>query len=396
MKKAIALSADYGYIRQLTTTVKSILYHNRNCDLYIINNDIPQEWFYNINRQIQALNSQLIDLKIDSHMFDDEASTHDHINNLTYGRLLIPQLIKANRVLYIDSDAVVNDDLTPLFKLEMGNHHIAAVHDVFYDIFNAGVLLFNNQLIRQDPDIVHKYLQDGQNQDLTDADQSVLNDFYNHKYLELPIKYNYVVGYDSFVFYSPHMSPNYDHIMNISERPVIIHYASIDKPWLTTSSGRMRDRWWQYANLDWYQIVMRLPLPNDAKPYQASVLTFTDSDNLLHLKELVQALPQIRFRIAAWTKVSPQLLKMISYPNVELAPTIAGQLLNEWLRDACAYLDINAGNKEFQFMKQMNQAGKPVLSFSGVVDNSDHLTDQLIFEDHDVQGMIKQIQECAK
>ena len=39
------LSGDYDYINQIETTVKSIIYHHHRAKIYIINKDIPQEWF---------------------------------------------------------------------------------------------------------------------------------------------------------------------------------------------------------------------------------------------------------------------------------------------------------------------------------------------------------------
>ena len=37
----IALVGDYGYINQIETTIKSIIYHNHDCKIYVINPDIP-------------------------------------------------------------------------------------------------------------------------------------------------------------------------------------------------------------------------------------------------------------------------------------------------------------------------------------------------------------------
>ena len=42
-KQVFALSGDYGYINQIETTAKSILYHNSGAEIYVINKDIPQE-----------------------------------------------------------------------------------------------------------------------------------------------------------------------------------------------------------------------------------------------------------------------------------------------------------------------------------------------------------------
>ena len=43
-KKVFVLAGDYGYIRQIETTLKSICYHNSDVKVYIFNQDIPQEW----------------------------------------------------------------------------------------------------------------------------------------------------------------------------------------------------------------------------------------------------------------------------------------------------------------------------------------------------------------
>ena len=47
-KKVFVLAGDYGYIRQIETTLKSICYHNSDVKVYIFNQDIPQEWFVSV------------------------------------------------------------------------------------------------------------------------------------------------------------------------------------------------------------------------------------------------------------------------------------------------------------------------------------------------------------
>ena len=129
--KAFALSADYGYINPLEAAVKSILYHNHNSKIYIINKDIPQEWFSNINNRISKINSKIINLKLDDNMLSDEHVSQPQINEMSYGRIMIPDLIDEERVLYLDSDIVVNNNLDDLFNLDMGSHPIAAVTSTF-------------------------------------------------------------------------------------------------------------------------------------------------------------------------------------------------------------------------------------------------------------------------
>ena len=51
MRKSIALAADNAYLIPLETTIKSVLYHNRDVDFYILNSDIAPEWFKTIGKE---------------------------------------------------------------------------------------------------------------------------------------------------------------------------------------------------------------------------------------------------------------------------------------------------------------------------------------------------------
>lgn len=48
MEKVVAISTDQNYLVPVETLVKSIAYNNREVKIYVINEDIPQEWFFNL------------------------------------------------------------------------------------------------------------------------------------------------------------------------------------------------------------------------------------------------------------------------------------------------------------------------------------------------------------
>ena len=47
---AIVLIANQAYTEQLTVTMKSIMYHNKSVDFYIINQGIMTDWFRKVRR----------------------------------------------------------------------------------------------------------------------------------------------------------------------------------------------------------------------------------------------------------------------------------------------------------------------------------------------------------
>lgn len=44
--KSIVLAGDYGYIRQIETTIKSLCCYHEDLLIYVFNQDIPQEWIH--------------------------------------------------------------------------------------------------------------------------------------------------------------------------------------------------------------------------------------------------------------------------------------------------------------------------------------------------------------
>lgn len=70
-------------------------------------------------------------------------------------------------------------------------------------------------------------------------------------------------------------------------------------------------------------------------------LICTNSDNIEHCEEIIKALPQMHFHIAALTEMSSKLMGMGKYDNVSLYPGVKTGILDE-LFDTCDfYFDIN-------------------------------------------------------
>ena len=66
------LAGDYGYIRYIETTLKSICYHHKDCKIYIMNQDIPQEWFIGIRKRLKRRNNELVDIKLTGDIISKE------------------------------------------------------------------------------------------------------------------------------------------------------------------------------------------------------------------------------------------------------------------------------------------------------------------------------------
>jgi len=148
------------------------------------------------------------------------------------------------RVLYLDSDTIVIDDLGPLFDLDFKGHLIAAVDDFMKEIphnikrceslglkfgqyFNSGVILFNwtadasEKLFAKTRKVIIS-------RKLRIPDQDALNEVVANRWLRLPVGWN---------FGSPFHS-------RLSLNPKIVHFTGGGKgrkPWEAASIGLHKD-----------------------------------------------------------------------------------------------------------------------------------------------------------
>ena len=364
MRKTIVLVADNAYLIPLETTIKSVLYHNKDVDFYILNNDIAPEWFKLLGKKMEVVNSTIKNIYIDKEIFEGY-KTGPHINYATYFRFFAPEVVDADRILYIDSDLIVTGDLSPLFEIDFQGYSIGAVDDYYaYEGrtsgFNAGVLLMNvakwkeysivNNLLElaaEKHSIVHL------------ADQSILNIYFENNWLELDKTYNYMVGVDI-----SNLIQKYERLED--SLPVVVHFASHDKPWNTYSISRLRELWWTYRDLDWSEIAFQrsnlnyFERSNQSKK-QAMLVTW--SADVKHLEYLLQQLPDWHFHVAAPVYCNKDLTKLSVYSNMTLYQSVLHQRIDWLLDDSSIYLDINMGEEVLNVVKRARERGMKVFAF---------------------------------
>lgn len=391
----IALVGDYGYINQIETTIKSIIYHNHDCKIYVINPDIPQEWFFLANQRLAIIHCKIIDKKILPKTLAREFAFLDQVSVVAYAKFLLPRLLSDSRVLYLDSDVIVNNSLTQLFYQDLQGHPLAAVED--YDEhnghFNSGVLLLDLDHLRRIPNFVSQALKLGQDRSLKNADQDVFNHFFKDDYLALPLADNYQIGMDSIAYYhskiKPYLLPKLDSVT----QPVITHFLTNHKPWKDFSSGRLRELWWQYYGLSWEDAVYNRPLPLTQPNLYKRFFTFLMTEETGRLVDLAKACPQYEFNVATWVPVGPKIHKLLQYPNIHVYEHIVGRQIEELVKHCDAYLDVDCPVKEHHVLKQFAQHQTPFLAFANVADHYHHYPNYRVFDDDDLQGFIDALKQ---
>ncbi|CAI3417088.1 Glycosyltransferase GlyE [Enterococcus cecorum] len=154
----------------------------------------------------------------------------------------MPRLIKSDRILYLDSDIIVNGDLNPFLELEIAEPYaLAMTLDIKYmEAYSSGVILIDRarwqqyQLEEACRQIIRQEIQ------ITNGDQTVINLACRDYVQELPTYYNNQVGYDMISSYG-RMKPPFEELLD--DQALITHFLTPDKPWNLLSFGRQRELW---------------------------------------------------------------------------------------------------------------------------------------------------------
>ena len=362
---AIVLIADQAYTEQLTVTMKSIMYHNKSVDFYIINQGIMPDWFRKMRRIVRNLGGELYNIPFDMGLISDEWRTQNHISPIAYAKYFIPRLVDRERVLYLDTDIIVNGSLTSFFLTDLKGFPVAAVRDVDGS-FNTGVMLIDN-LQWKELSVSDKCLElsEGEKSEHWElehfnGDQTILNSVFQDNWLELDKRFNVQVGHDIVAFYS-----NWQEHFCMKDSPLIIHYITYRKPWNSSTSYRYREKWWDFYNLELSQVLAHhLGEFSLQKEKQGlDFFTLTGTEQFEGIEHLASSFPEHRFHIAAYTPVGSYLNGLGQLDNVYLHPECTTATLEELFKDVDAYLNINYGDIDEAILTRMEQLKKPIFSF---------------------------------
>ena len=254
-KELICLSSSDFYAKYASVVILSILKNadtNKNYDLAILTSDLS---IYNkhilSNMVTQYPNFRIRFFNISEKIKNYKFYTWAHFTINTYFRLLIPEIFKNyKKVLYIDSDTVVNTDISKIFCVNLEDNYIAAACDTHVLAYCNGLNLeqrrYNEEILMlKNPTQyfqmgvavynVPKILEDFSSTYLIEyaskhkfkwLDQDVLNQIFQNKIKKLPMKWNVMIA-NKTPFCDEYYLPKDDRTEYCKARlnPYIIHYC---------------------------------------------------------------------------------------------------------------------------------------------------------------------------
>lgn len=182
-------------------------------------------------------------------------------------KLFIAEYIKdVPKVLYLDADTLVQEDLSAVYQTNINSRYAAAVKDgLMYQFpehtaelnlrnkefyFNSGVMLLNLEKIRKDKIIQKAVIYFNTHNDVF-GDQDILNVVFAGKVMPLSYRYNCNSVFfeeKSADFLSSFWGENVPETpQTVYENAAILHFAG-HKPWKEWfSHSYLKPLWWKYA-----------------------------------------------------------------------------------------------------------------------------------------------------
>lgn len=247
----IAFGATENWLKYTRVTITSILLNAKDCDdytFYILCDNFSPQTIQFMERLYAVGNCELKFIKINNSFFD--GAVNDWLGVSASYRLILSSLLpNLDKILYLDSDIIVNKNIAKLYDTDISNYYLAAVEDKNSNLMkkrikladsqtfiNSGMQLLNLKKFREDnlEKLIFKKLKESSFY----TDQDVINDVCRDKILQLPLRFNLMIS-DGY----PTRRNEYEQALQ--QIPLIIHYTK--KPWLEHNIP-LRQYWDKYNN----------------------------------------------------------------------------------------------------------------------------------------------------
>lgn len=316
----ICFASSNEYSPFVSVTIASICKNsdiNINYDIVVLITDMSD----NNKRLITKIGKSMINVSIRCINITDIVKDMDFYTwgpfvDFTYYRLLIPNCFSEyHKVIYLDSDIIVNSDISELFNIDLEDklfgaafdthvvgrlhskdhpekdHYINNIHVTDgYSYFQAGVLIYNLDNIKQiftDDYFINKAM----GSEYKWLDQDLLNVEARGMFMQIPCKWNVMVFNNKII--DEYNLPNdlRQEYFEARNNPSIIHYVGKSMP-IYQPYGDMYSYYWEYARLTpYYELLLcrmsEISNASKQKKYSQEIVTQFKSE--LTLKKLVKS-----------------------------------------------------------------------------------------------------------
>ncbi|GHU70423.1 glucosyltransferase [Clostridia bacterium] len=287
----VALACDSNHFLPVTAAVTSLLENaapSTFYDVYILIQSALQEELTEKLGEFTAQypNSTIQTIVIGTDTLKEAVIKSAHLTVVTLYRIFLPELLPdVEKCLYLDTDTIVEKDLSSLYTWPIGDNYFAGVRAAanfgttqrtkermakigipsMNHYVNNGVMLMNLAKMREDG--IEQRMLDLVPKGFECPCQDIMNKVCYGKVMTIPLHYNVMQKYMKpteqafFAQRGCRVCYSQEEYHQAKASPTVIHYVNrsdleLVKPW-DTPSLPLANRWWHYARLSpfWPEIV---------------------------------------------------------------------------------------------------------------------------------------------
>ena len=258
-QKSIVFVADNNYILQFLVTLQSLLdNNNENFTIFLITCELSEENKQHLTKWENNNFTKINILQIDSSELDWLKCMERTWSRFMFLKLYIPYLVPKDikKIIYLDVDMLIVDNITNLFNINMNDYALAAVEDTPDCIqhkkrcnipenspyINSGVMILNLEMWRQaaENDLFWSFIKENYKK-FAINDQDVINYVFQNKIKTIPLRFN--VTNHCFGF-KPNVLPYHKkQLKAVYQHPAIIHFTNWNKPWIKGNYHLYKKQW---------------------------------------------------------------------------------------------------------------------------------------------------------
>jgi lipopolysaccharide biosynthesis glycosyltransferase len=263
MEYHICCSTDENYAQHCCVMLCSLFENNKGNHfvIHILISDLSDDTKSKLRSVVEHYASACVFHKVDESKLDGVQFREENpLSIATYYRILLSSIIdnSISKILYLDSDIVVANNIMSIFNLDIENYALAAVEDMPitnerrmrfslpYDAkyFNAGVMFINLDYWRKNKSEIELLEFAKKERVIYDYDQGALNAVFRSQWFALPRNWNKLNMHPSYCFSFVDWRDRYEFCKHAN----IIHYT-VFKPWLNFPFIPYKRFYYQYLHL---------------------------------------------------------------------------------------------------------------------------------------------------
>jgi len=299
----VAFSSNELYAPFCATAIQSIIDYannNRNYEIIVLSKDITSntaKLIEGLSNNQENINIRVINISYAVDSYDLKTKSEETYANLsyisveTYFRLLLPDLLcDHKKVVYLDCDLILREDIAKLFDHNIDNYFLAGVAEVpkagiingsrssvwymnsedvrkyyfeqlnmkeenHFKYVNAGVLVLNLEKIRKQYSS-DELMKIAQEHNYFLLDQDLINSVFDGGILNIDCRWNTPImgNRNTWAAYAP--KKMYEDYERAQEQPWIIHYCGVAKPWDNPNIWRASEFWSVLKTTPFYEVVL--------------------------------------------------------------------------------------------------------------------------------------------